>query len=348
MRALMKVAPVARAFELREAAVATVGDDEVLIRVAGCGICGSDLTVYNQGPDDFARLYPATLPRIVGHEFSGEIVEKGPGVGDLEVGQWVAVSPHVNDGTCDACLRGQEELCENRPLYGTDRPGGAAEFVAVRASNAYRLAESVARTVGPLAEPLAVGLHAVERLPPERGDVVVVFGAGPIGLLIGVACQEAGVDAPFLVGLPQDEERLRRAEAIGLRAFCDLAALETAVREATRGNGADVVYEAAGASAAVEAGVRLVRAGGTVGVLGLPHHPIALADPFDFVLGEKSLIGIRAYTPRTWQMAVKVLAARERDLASLVTHRLPLAEWREGFALAGTPESVKVVLDCTA
>src|SRR4051794_6769662 len=117
MRALMKVAPLPRAFELRETNRPTVEADEILVQVAGCGICGSDLTVYNQGPDDFARLYPAGLPRTVGHEFSGEIVDKGSEVESVEIGEWVAINPHVYDGTCRACQRGEEELCEDRPLY---------------------------------------------------------------------------------------------------------------------------------------------------------------------------------------------------------------------------------------
>jgi threonine dehydrogenase-like Zn-dependent dehydrogenase len=347
MRALMKVAPVPHAFELREAAVPQVGAEEILIRVAGCGICGSDLTVYNEGPDGFSRLYPTALPRIIGHEFSGQVVDRGDLVTEIALGQWVAVSPHVHDGSCDACLRGEEELCENRPLIGTDRPGGAADFVAVRASNAYVLPEHIATTVGPLAEPLAVALHAVEKLTPDPSDLVVIFGAGPIGLLLGVACQDAGVPTPLVVGLPQDEERLRRGSDLGLRTFTDLAALEHAIADATDGKGADVVYEAAGAAAAVAAGLRLARPGGTVGVLGLPHDPIEIADPFDFVLTEKRLIGIRAYTPRTWLKTADVLEARASELEPLVTHRLPLEEWHEAFSIAGTPGSVKVVLECS-
>jgi threonine dehydrogenase-like Zn-dependent dehydrogenase len=258
----------------------------------------------------------------------------------------VTVNPHVYDGSCPACTRGEEELCENRPLYGVDRAGGAAEFVSVRAKNAYKLPEDVARSVGALGEPLSVGVHAVERLEVDATTTVGIVGAGPIGLMIAIALQEAGVKNILLAGLEIDEERLALAAELGIETFLssDTSFAERA-REVSDGRGLDVAFEAAGAPAAVTIALNVIRQGGRVGMLGLPHDPVSIPDPFDFVLSEKSLVGTRAYTPRSWQQTLKILSSRKNDLDKLVTERLPLDDWERAFDLLEQRAATKIVLE---
>jgi threonine dehydrogenase-like Zn-dependent dehydrogenase len=344
MKALMKTAPGPGNMEVRDTQEPAPGPDELLLKVAGCGICGSDLTVYRT--DDFARIYPAELPRIMGHEFTGVVVAMGDDADASFEGAWVTVNPHVYDGTCPACLRGEEELCENRPLYGVDRPGGAAEYVSVRAQNAYQLPEDVARAVGALGEPLSVGVHAVERLGVRPGETSAVVGAGPIGLLIVVALQEAGVETILLSGLDIDSERLQLGSELGVETFvAGDGALAERAKEVSGGRGVDVAFEAAGSAAAVSSALELVRQGGRVGVLGLPHDPVPINDPFDFVLSQKSLIGTRAYTPRTWEQTVTVLCSRKTDLEKLVTRRVPLEDWQMAFSQLEERAATKIVLE---
>jgi 2-desacetyl-2-hydroxyethyl bacteriochlorophyllide A dehydrogenase len=314
------------------------GPDEVVIKVAGCGICGTDLSLYHGSPGLIAEMKPS-FPLVVGHEFAGEVVERGADVRDLQPGEWVTVNPHLYCGACPACARGQEEICANRPIISFHRPGGAAEYVAVRARNAYRLPRAVAETVGALGEPLAVAVHALERVPPDPGDRVLIIGAGPIGLLLGVACQEAGCDSLVLSGLPEDAPRLRLAEALGIATAVSGPALE----EAVQGGGIDLIYEAAGSAASLASGLGLLRAGGRLSALGIPPTPVPV-DLANLVLAQKAVIGTRGYTPRSWSRAVQLLTARGSDLQTLVTHRVALEDYEKAMGLLEAREGAKIFL----
>lgn len=315
------------------------GPDEVVIKVAGCGICGTDLSLYHGSPGLIAEMRPS-FPLVIGHEFAGEVVERGAGVRDLQPGEWVTVNPHLYCGTCPACARGQEEICANRPIISFHRPGGAAEYVAVRALNAYRLPREDAESVGALGEPLAVAVHAVERVPPDPTDRVLIIGAGPIGLLLGVACQEAGCQSLLLSGLAEDAPRLRLAEALGIATAVAGPALEEAVRA---GGGVDLIYEAAGSAASLASALGLVRAGGRISALGIPPTSVPV-DLANVVLAEKAVIGTRGYTPRSWSRAVELLSARGRDLKTLVTHRVALEDYEMAMGLLDAREGAKIFL----
>ena len=312
---------------------------EVVIRVAACGICGTDLSLYHGSEALIAEMRP-NFPLIVGHEFAGEVVDLGANVQHLQLGQWVAVNPHLYCGTCPACTRGQEEICSDRPIISFHRPGGAAEFVAIRALNAYPLPRADAETVGALGEPLAVAVHAVERVPPRPDDRVLVIGAGPIGLLLGLACQEAGCGSLLLTGLPEDAPRLRIAERMGIKTAVAGPEMEEAVRA---NGGVDLVYEAGGSQVSLSAGLRLLRAGGRVSVLGIPPHLVSI-ELANIVLAEKSVIGTRGYTPRSWARAIELLGKRRKDLLGLITHRVALEDFAKAMEMLEAREGAKIFL----
>lgn len=315
------------------------GSDEVLIKVAACGICGTDLSLYHGSPALIGEMRPS-FPLVLGHEFAGEVVGRGAGVKDLELGDWVTVNPHLYCGSCGACLRGEEEICSNRPIISFHRPGGAAEYVAVRARNAYPLPRLAAEAVGALGEPLAVAMHAVERVPPAPDDRVLIIGAGPIGLLIGVACQEAGCGSLLLSGLAEDAPRLRIAEGLGITTAVAGPELEEVVRS---DGGVDLVFDAAGSAASLAAGLELLRAGGRLSALGIPPGAVPI-DLANIILAEKSVIGTRGYTPRTWKDAVALLSKRTSELMTIVSHRVALEDYEKAMAMLEAREGSKIFL----
>jgi L-iditol 2-dehydrogenase len=348
MKALVKTAPGPGNVEVRNVADPVAGPDDVIVEVSGCGICGSDLTLYHSADDPFAKIYRVEFPLVLGHELAGRIIHRGSNVEAVRDGDWVAVNPHLYCGSCPSCIRGEEEICENRPVLGFDRPGGAADYVAVRARNVYKLPEQVGRYLGPLTEPLAVAVHAVERARVLPAETVGIVGAGPIAALIAIACQEAGVASILLHGLERDADRLAVIASLGIETIISTDdSFKGRVDELTDGRGLDVVFEAAGgagANGAIQRSLNLIRRGGRVSSLGLPDEPV-LIDPFDLVLSEKSILGTRAYTPRSWQRSVEIVESRSADLQRLVTHRLPLDEWHQAFSLLEHQSGFKVFLE---
>ena len=336
MKALLKTEPGARRLEVREVPDPVPEPDEVVLRVAECGICGTDVSIYNGNMADNGDGL-GLFPMIVGHEFAGMVVARGPAVTSLANGDWAIVNPHLYCGRCPACLRGEQEICENRPVLSWDRPGGAAEYVAVRAGNAYRLDAAVAAATGALAEPLAVAVHAVRRLAIRDGERLAVVGAGPIGILLAFVAADAGA-AVTLLGLELDAARLDASARLGLR---------TAVLQGGNSNPEgvrfDVVAEAAGTEAALLEAIKLVRKGGRIGVLGLPHHPVPLPIP-DLVFGEKTLLGIRGYAPLDWERTAELLAAHTDRLAPLITHDFGLDQIADAMDTVQRRRAVKVVL----
>ena len=342
MKALMKLGPGPGNWEVGTAVEPSCGAKEIVIAVSGCGICGSDLTVYHEGA---LHEVDAPFPRIMGHEFTGEVVEVGTDVEDFAVGDWVIVNPHEYCGSCLACRRSEQEMCANLLIYGVHKPGAFAERIGVRAQNALRLPREVALAVGALAEPLACGVHTVERLHVQGDDLVVVLGPGPIGVLIAIAAQEAGVARLLVTGLEDDRERLTLAESLGIETHVSRSgSLERRGAELSDGVGADVVFEAAGSPTAVGAALQLCRTGGRVGALGLPHEPIVIEDPYDLVLSEKSIIGVRSYRPASWVTTVAILERRVDDLRKVISHRMPIEAWHEAIELLERRAAMKVVL----
>jgi 2-desacetyl-2-hydroxyethyl bacteriochlorophyllide A dehydrogenase len=336
MRALVKIEPGVRRLEVQDLPDPLPAEDEVLVRVSECGICGTDVSVYEGSlPDngDGGGLYPV----VIGHEFTGMVVALGSDVTSIELGDWVVVNPHLYCGRCRACLRGEEEICDHRPLLSWDRPGGAAEYVAVRARNLYRLDADIAIRVGALAEPLAVAVHAIRRLAPREGERLLIVGSGPIGILIGFVAAEDGIEVT-LIGLEHDRARLAAAGELGVRT----AVLENGSNDPVEG-GFDLVAEAAGTERAVTQAIALARKGGRIGVLGLPHHPVPLDVP-KLVFGEKSLLGIRGYAPRDWVRTAELLSAHAARLAPLITHAFGLGEIADAMETVQGRRSVKVVL----
>ncbi len=293
-------------------------DGQALLEVKYAGICGSDLTIYE------GKHKRAKPPTILGHEFSGVVVERrGEGYPGLRVGDRVAVNPVYACGRCDLCLAGNGHVCEKKGLWGVDADGGFARYVAVALAAPQRLPEWASFEEGVLVEPLAVGLRAVRIGRLSFGESAVVIGAGPIGLLTAMVARVAGARTVFVVE-PQPF-RKQMAAALGFPVLGPEEATREHVMDLTAGRGIDVVFDAAGAPPAALTSMDLVKRTGRIVVVAVYKEPV----PVDLIAlgyGEIEILGSCVYTPADFAMSVGLVAEKRVDLLPLVSHRMPLAE----------------------
>ena len=254
----------------------TPADHEIVVAVGGCGICGTDLHILEH------ELPTAPYPLVPGHEPWGRVVALGRDVRSHAIGDRVAIDPSLHCGHCRFCRRGRGNLCESWGAIGATRRGAWAEYVAAPAANAYPLAESVSDEAAALAEPVACALRGIERLAPEPGDDVVVFGAGTMGLLLAHLLVAGGAGAVTLVE-PNAERRRFATEVCGL----------TAVDVDYEAAPAPAVIDATGTPAALAAALDAVERGGSLLVFGVAAPDVELAvSPFRIYNQELRIVGL--------------------------------------------------------
>jgi len=300
------------------------GPDELLIQVKAAGVCGTDVHIYE---GDFTCTYPL----IPGHEFAGEVIEVGSEVGDLSPGQRVAVEPNVPCGKCFYCRRNQQHFCRNLNAYGVlGLPGGFAERVKVRAANAFSIGE-LSYEAGALIEPLGCVLHGIELIQIQPGDEVLIFGMGPIGLLLAQGCKLRG--ASTVVGVDRVREKLDLAEHIGLdEGFAAEPDSEANLREA-HPSGFDVVIDATGVSQVVESLPRYVRDAGRILYFGVcPRNTPIRLDPFDVYRRELKVFGTFSLLAN-FDRAIRIAEAGMVDLEAIISHRFGLDEFERALQL---------------
>ena len=331
-------------FEIQDRDRPTPGDDEVLVAIRDVGICGSDVHYYEHG-----RIgdYVVEEPLVLGHESAGEVVEVGPDVDGLAVGDRVSLEPGVPCRRCAHCKRGEYHLCESVTFMATPPHDGAfAEYVAWPADFAYRLPESVSIREGALCEPLSVGIHACRRGDVGTGDTVLVTGAGPIGLLAMEAARAAG--ATDVIVSDVVDRKLDLAAERGADRTVNPAeeGLAEAVAEHTDGVGADAAIEASGAESAVRATLDAVRRGGTVVFVGLSADDVIPLDHLAIIDGELDVRGSFRYA-NTYPAAIDLLADGAVDVEGIVDFEYPLSGVDAAFGRALESETVKgmIVVD---
>jgi len=340
MRALVKEAP-GPGLALRTVPVPPVGPGEVLVRVAAGGICGTDLHIYTWDAWAAGRLRP---PVIVGHEFCGTVVATGEGVTTPAVGDFIAGESHLACGACRECRGGREHICERLQVLGVDRDGAFAEYVALPARNAWRLdPQRVPVEVAAVMDPLGNAVHSALAADPV-GRAVAVIGCGPIGLMAIAVLRLAG--AALVAASDVRPERRALARQLGADLVLDPAAddVPARLRAATGGHGVDIVLEMSGHPAGLRDGLRGLRPGGFVALLGLPAGPVEVDLAGDVIAKAARLQGI--YGRRiweTWEQATALLS-RGLEIRPVITHRLPLARFAEAFALLAEGRAGKVIL----
>ena len=309
-----------------------VSPGRVKVRVEFAGICGSDLGLY-QGfpvPNEYVHpLFGEPGPHILGHEFSGRVVEVGEGVTGIPVGALVAVRPSVADGTCPACLRGDTNLCADFGFIGVNGGGGGfSEFVVADSDAVHVVPEEMGAEVAAMVESTAVAWHAVRVSRAEPGAVALVIGAGPIGLALLTCLHAIGVERVIMSEL--SAERKAVAEALGADVV-DPRETDVAdyVASLTGGDGVDVAFDASGVGQSTyDAAFQALRRGGTSVVVAQFGEPVAV-DLNDFLISEKHVVGSFAYTDDDFSEVIRAISDGRIDPRPLITSTIALADVME-------------------
>jgi L-iditol 2-dehydrogenase len=315
---------------------------EVLIRVAACGICGSDVHGYDGSS---GRRVP---PIVMGHEAAGTVAGLGDGVTDFAAGDRVTFDSTVYCGTCAPCRRGEINLCDNRQVLGVScaeyrRAGAFAEYVAVPSRIVYRLPDGLSFAEAAMLEAAAVAVHAVSLAQSFPESTALVVGVGMIGLLAAQALRAAGCSRVFVADV--DGSRLKLAQDLGatavLSAETDIA---KQVLQLTGGAGTDVVVEAVGRTETVTASVESVRRGGTVVLVGNISREVSI--PLQKVVTRQIRLQGSCASAGEYPRAMELLASGAIQVKPLITAIAPLADGPQWFARlhAREPNLMKVVL----
>lgn len=342
MRALMKTARGPGNLELREIEEPRPGKDEVLIEVAAAGICGTDVHIKHD-----QTFY--TPPIVLGHEYSGRVVEVGDDVTGIEVGDLVVSPATAYCGKCYQCKTGHMNRCtsEKKRILGTSLANGAfARYLTVPEYIIHKIPKGVALKEAAMAEPTACVVHSViEKSPITPGDVVVVQGPGTMGLLAVQVAKAMGAGKVIVTGVSADQWRFDIAKKIGvdltLNVQLDPDPVKT-IKEETDGRGADVVIEASGACIACNQALDFVKVAGHVTLLGIRGQPLDI-DLDAIALKELTMSGTWGTLPSTWVTTLRLMASKKVKVAPLITHRISLDLWEEGFDLMEKQKAIKVL-----
>jgi len=314
LRALLCVEPGQLA--VIERSPPSPGLGEVLVRIRRAGVCGTDLHIY-EGSHPFLEY-----PRVIGHELSGEIAETGPGC-TIAVGQKVFVIPYLSCGSCVACRRGKTNCCQRIAVLGVHVDGGMADYLCVPEGNVVA-ADGVTLDQAAMVEFLSIGAHAVHRANPQKGDRILVVGAGPIG----AGCMIfAKLHGGSVTALDMRRDRLdfcRNVLGVDHTVAAGADALDT-LSQSTDGDFFDTVIDATGKASSMEAGFDYVAHGGTYVLVSVVRDTISFADP-KFHARETSLLGSRNATREDFLEVFRAMREGLVPTDALATHRASLEE----------------------
>jgi len=329
---------------LIEVAEPAPGWSEVKIKVLRAGLCGTDLHLEQW--DDWAAS-TVRPPLVIGHEFSGEVVEIGPGVTSCAVGQLVSGEGHVVCNECRNCRAGRRQLCIRTSSLGVNRDGAFADYVVIPAANVWVQPRDLDPEVAAVFDPFGNATHTALSFP-MAGEDVLVTGAGPIGVM-GVAIAKH-VGARFVVATDVSAYRLRLAKDAGADLVVNVATdrIADAQRELGMREGFDIGLEMSGNPAAVSEMIDNMNHGGRIAMLGLPKEPFAVdfGRVITHMLTIKGIYGREMYD--TWYAMSSMLASSaelERAVRSAITHRFPAEQWQDAFTAARSGECGKVIMD---
>ena len=325
------------------------GPGEVKIKVHQTGICGSDLHEYDVGPifiptEENHPLTGKKAPLILGHEFSGEIVEIGEGVKNVKVGDRIAPDAAQHCGECYMCKVNRYSLCEKLAFTGLMADGAFAEYVNVPAYTCFKLLPELSNEAGALVEPIAVGIHAIRQGKVLEGDTVAVVGAGTIGLVTIQAARAAGAKKVFSIEIAKDRKKF--ANELGAIVLdpkeTDVAA---EIQDQTDGQGVDVAIECIGKAETVNTCIQCAKRGGKIVVVGIFEKPGEI-NYNDLVFQEKEVVGSLAYCGE-FDTAIALLADGRIKAEPLITGKIKLNEIIEkGFEelLTNRESNIKILV----
>ena len=316
------------------------GPGELVLRNQVCGVCGTDVHIYHGEPGS-ADVNP---PVVLGHEYSGEVVEVGKGVTGFAVGDHVTVDPNIYCGHCAYCQNGKKQLCPSMEAIGVTRDGGFAQYSRIPASQAFKLEPTVPWEAAAMAEPLACCLHGIDLAGIQVGDKVCVVGGGAIGLLM---VQLAKLSGASQIVLSEPNEK-RRQVGLQLGANAALDPTRPDAQEAfaqVLGGGTNVVIECVGNVPAVKSAFQFAGKGATVLLFSVPKVDATFDLPLFDVYKKELTIKGSFVNPDTHARAVALINSGKVDFDPIITHRFTLDQLPEAIAMQMSDASIKVVVE---
>ena len=310
--------------------------DEVLIKVKYCGICGSDV-------ESFKRVGMYAPRTLIGHEFSGEIVEVGDNVKKLKIGNRVTVNPNLPCYDCYWCNRNQENMCKDSPkALGVLADGAMVEYINVKAERIHLLPDSMSFEVGATIEPLAVGIYAVQESGIIMGENATVYGAGTIGLMTIQALKVAGANIFVL-------EPLESKHKLALELGADNVLIPKnwkKIQRLTNRIGPDHIFDCVGIGETIMSAINLVKKGGHITVVGMDPEPMELKNFYGLSIFNVSLRGIYAYVQDTFRTAINLLEQKKVNVKPMITKIIKLNDVPEMFEILAKPHNeIKVLVE---
>ena len=342
MKALVKTQKGPGFVELRDVPKPVIGGGEVLIEVKACGICGTDVHVLR---DEF----PYWPPVILGHEFSGQVVEIGPETSLFRPGDRVVGEPHTQAcGQCYLCRTGNIQICRMKRSPGWGIDGAFTRYLKMPERLLHRIPDHVGYETAAVVEPAANTVHdIIERARIEAGDFVVVVGPGPVGLLAAMTSRAGGARCVVVIGAEQDKAvRLAKARELGFDTMVtggDRNPLD-AVLEMTGGTGADLVVECSGSASGIASAIDLVRKKGRICAIGLTGKP-NIPFPWDkaaFKVCDLTFNLSTSYT--SWDRTINLVASGALPIEKVISHRMRLSQWDQAIAEIDAQRALKVLL----
>ncbi len=329
MKALVKTAKGVGHIEVRDVPEPTPKPGEVKIEVAACGVCGSDIHVRHD-------TFPYWPPVILGHEFTGTVVESGPDCQSAKPGDRVVAEPHSRAcGQCRLCRTGNVQICARKRSPGWGIDGGMARYICYPETILHRIPPDMTWDQAAVVEPTANAVtDLILRSHVVAGDFVVIQGPGPIGLMCALVARAAGARQVVILGTPGDVDlRLAKARELGFRQVIDIGETDPveAVLDLTDGQGADLVVECSGAPRAIPGAVDLVRKRGRICAIGLTgNRPVELPwDKFQFKVVDLNFCLSTEY--EAWDRTIALIHGGAVPSEELITHREPLENWESVF-----------------
>jgi L-iditol 2-dehydrogenase len=340
VRALLKTGPGVGDLELKEWPEPTPTPDEVKLKIAAAGICGTDIHIIK-------GEWPSSPPVVLGHEFCGTVVEAGTRVRHFKTGDRVVASnPAQTCGKCYHCRAGNPFMCSHRVSAGYMIDGAFADYICICEERCHSLPDHVSFRQAALGEPLSVAVHAViERTTVHAGDLVLVAGPGAVGLLTMLVAKLEGARV-IVAGVAKDRTRLTLAKELGADVVVDGSSedLLGIVGRLSNGEGADLVYECSGVAGSLDLCWAAVRREGTLAQVGI--YPSRIETDFNkVVMKELTVIGSFGYVWNSWRRSIQLLSERRVKSEALISHEVPLSQFEEAFRITQDGTATKVIFN---
>ncbi|WP_324689738.1 L-threonine 3-dehydrogenase [Cobetia sp. UIB-001] len=339
MKALAKLKPEPGIW-MTETAVPEIGHNDVLIKIRKTAICGTDMHIYQW--DEWSQA-TVPVPMVTGHEYAGEIVALGSEVRGYEIGDRVSGEGHITCGHCRNCRAGRRHLCRNTEGVGVNRPGAFAEYLALPAYNLFKLPDEISDDMAAIFDPFGNAVHTALAFDVV-GEDVLITGAGPIGIMAAAVIRHIG--ARHVVITDVNDYRLALAEQMGATRTVNVSreSLKEVMAELDMHEGFDVVLEMSGVPSAVEQMLDVINHGGKIAMLGIPPGEMAI-DWTKVIFKGLTIKGIYGREMfETWYKMASLIQSG-LDLSPIITHRLSVEDFQQGFEIMGSGQSGKVVLD---